>query len=208
MHDSKTLGYGQSQRPSGSWWSRTSRRTKIIISAVLAAVILALGLGLGLGLAQRGGKDLDSEEPQSTNLPTGNGTGLGGEVWQPAVKSTWQIILIRPLNLNASSTSVIPDVDVFDIDLFDNPKDTFDALRRLGKKSICYFSAGSYEPSRPDSRDFQSSDYGSELDGWPGERWLNIKSSNVRNIMSKRIELAAEKGCDAIDPDNMDAYVN
>jgi hypothetical protein len=46
------------------------------------------------------------------------------------------------------------------------------------------------------------------LDGWPGEVWVNISSTNVRNIMSKRLELASHKGCDAVDPDNMDGYVS
>lgn len=93
-----------------------------------------------------------------------------------------------------------PEVEAFDIDLFDNPKETFDALKRLGKKSICYFSAGSYEPGRPDSAQFVSTDKGLGLEGWPGEQWLNLRSANVRSIMTKRIELAASKGCDAIDP--------
>jgi hypothetical protein len=124
----------------------------------------------------------------------------GGNFWQPPVKSSWQIILNHVLDVNALSTSVAPDVDVFDIDLFDNPKETFDALKRLGKKSICYFSAGSYEPNRPDSGDFLADDKGLELDGWPGEFWLKLDNTNVRQIMTKRIELAAAKGCDAIDP--------
>ena len=41
-----------------------------------------------------------------------------------------------------------------------------------------------------------------------GEKWLDLNSENVRRIMSKRIELAAEKGFDAIDPDNIDGYVS
>lgn len=73
---------------------------------------------------------------------------------------------------------------------------------------ICYFSAGSYESNRPDSGNFTASDKGKELDGWPGEYWLNTKSSNVRSIMSARIALAESKGCDGVDPDNIDAYDN
>ena len=46
---------------------------------------------------------------------------------------------------------------------------------------------------------------------WAGEKWLNIKNSNpsspdlpnVWKITRQRIKLASEKGCDAIDPDNM-----
>lgn len=73
---------------------------------------------------------------------------------------------------------------------------------------ICYFSAGSYEPNQPDSSQSTASGKGKELDGWPGEYWLDTKSANVRNIMSAHLELAASKGCDGVDPDNVDGYDN
>ncbi|KAK4941391.1 hypothetical protein LTR10_018660 [Elasticomyces elasticus] len=81
-------------------------------------------------------------------------------------------------------------------------------MQKKSSKVICYFSAGSYEPNRPDSSKFHKSDLGSELDGWPGEYWLNISSQNVRNIMLDRIKLAEQKGCDGIDPDSVDGYAN
>ncbi len=71
---------------------------------------------------------------------------------------------------------------------------------------MCYFSAGSYEDWRPDAGDFNSADLGNTLDGWPDERWLDIRSTNVRNIMAARLDLAAQKGCDAVEPDNVDGY--
>lgn len=73
---------------------------------------------------------------------------------------------------------------------------------------LCYFSAGSYEPDRPDSNNFKSSDMGKELSGWPQEKWLDLNSNNVRDIMSKRLQLAAQNGCDGVDPDNTDGYVS
>lgn len=91
--------------------------------------------------------------------------------------------------------------------MFTNSKDTIAHLHALGKRVVCYFSAGSYEPNRPDSSQFQSSDLGGELSGWPGEHWLKLSSSSVRNIMANRIAYAYDKGCDAIDPDNVDGYV-
>lgn len=124
------------------------------------------------------------------------------------MNSTWQIVLSDPIKLNENSTFISPDVEVFDIDLFENPKSTIDALHKFGKKVIAYFSAGSYEPGRPDSNEFKASDLGKTMDGWPGEKWLDLKSQNVRSIMSRRIELAAQKGFDGIDPDNVDAYVS
>jgi len=130
------------------------------------------------------------------------------QLWRPAVNSSWQIVLAEPIKIDENTKSVTPDVEVFDIDLFENPKSTVDALHRLGKRAIAYFSAGSYEPGRPDSKEFQSKDLGKGLDGWPKEKWVDLRSENVRRIMSRRIELAAEKGFDGIDPDNVDGYVS
>jgi hypothetical protein len=130
-------------------------------------------------------------------------------VWQPAVGTSWQIVLDSAIKLSPNATAVVPSTAaVFDIDMFDNSAATVAALHQLGKKVICYFSAGSYEPGRPDSGAFnKTADLGKELDGWPGEYWLRLNSTNVRNIMAKRIAYAQQMGCDAVDPDNVDGYV-
>jgi hypothetical protein len=117
-------------------------------------------------------------------------------------------VLKSPLKFGRDSEepSIQPDVDVYDIDVFDNSAETIAKLHRLGKKVIGYFSAGTYEKWRPDSRQFGKADLGKPMDDWD-ERWVDVRSGNVRAIMAKRIQLAAEKGCDAIDPDNVDGYV-
>ncbi|PSK54150.1 Vacuolar transporter chaperone 1 [Elsinoe australis] len=127
------------------------------------------------------------------------------ELWQPAAGTTWQIVLNQKCD---AETAMSIDAQAYDLDLFETEVTAIQALHAAGKKVICYFSAGSYEPSRPDSSQFQSGDLGSVMDGWPDEKWLNTKTQNVRNIMSARIALAAQKGCDAIDPDNVDGYGN
>ncbi|KAF2089034.1 glycoside hydrolase family 114 protein [Saccharata proteae CBS 121410] len=192
-----------------SWWARQSllRKTLFILILVVLIIALALGLGLGLGLGGNGGGG-GGEEPSPTTSPTAPPTPPGNGTWQPAVNSTWQIILQNPVHVTAANTSLTPDVDVWDIDMFSNTNTTISALHDLGKKVICYFSAGSSEDWRPDFDQFQPDDMGHDLDGWPGERWLDLNSQNVRNIMTKRIQLAAQKGCDAIDPDNIDGYDN
>jgi endo-alpha-1,4-polygalactosaminidase (GH114 family) len=125
-----------------------------------------------------------------------------GATWRPLAGATWQIVLDNPLD----STSF--DASVYDIDMFDNTASTIDSLHSLGRKVICYFSAGSYENWRSDASEFTKSDYGSGLDGWPGEYWLDTNSDNVRRIMTARLQLAQSKGCDGVDPDNVDAYNN
>ncbi|EGY21305.1 hypothetical protein VD0002_g7944 [Verticillium dahliae] len=141
-------------------------------------------------------------------LPVEERAAAAKKPWVPAIGTTWQIVLNAPLKIDPKKPVVTPDVAVYDIDLFDNTAETIAALHKLNKKVICYFSAGTYEEWRPDAKKFAKADFGKPMDDWPGERWLQIKNTNVRNIMAQRIKLAAEKGCDAIDPDNVDGYSN
>jgi hypothetical protein len=98
---------------------------------------------------------------------------------------------------------MVPDADIFDVDLFRTETKTIEHMKRLNKTVVCYFSGGTYEPSRPDSNQFAFSDKGSRLRQWPSEMWVQTKSTKVRQIMTNRIQLAHQKGCDAIDPDNI-----
>lgn len=175
------------------------------IAVVLLVLAVSLGLGLGLTLGRDNGEDASEESPTTTisPLPSPNIT----LPWMPHVNATWQIILSHPPTISSEDTFTIPDVDIFDIDLFDTPVETIKRLHDLGKKVICYFSAGSYEMWRPDASEFEAADLGKELDGWPGEKWLKLSSKNVQRIMKNRLEMAKQKGCDGVDPDNVDGYV-
>ncbi|KAF2423564.1 hypothetical protein EJ08DRAFT_558083, partial [Tothia fuscella] len=124
-------------------------------------------------------------------------------VWQPAVGTPYQMILTGAIDSTQLPITPI-QAPIFDVDLFYTNASSIDALHTQGKKVICYFSAGSSEDWRPDYNNFTSKDKGPCLTGWAGERYLDIRSANVISIMKKRVALAAEKGCDGIDPDNMD----
>ncbi|KAI1507994.1 Glyco-hydro-114 domain containing protein [Pyrenophora tritici-repentis] len=100
------------------------------------------------------------------------------------------------------------DAPVWDVDLFDTPVTTISALKKAGKTVICYFSAGTAENWRDDYGGFAAADLGKVLPEWSNEKWVKTGSQGIRNIMAKRIKLAADKGCDAIDPDNTDGYQN
>lgn len=121
--------------------------------------------------------------------------------YRPDTSTTWQWQLTGTVNETY-------DVDLYDIDLFDSSTDLITRLKNSGKKVICYFSAGSYENWRDDAGDFLDTELGNNLDGWAGEKWLDIRSNNVHSIMEKRLALAADKGCDGVEPDNMDGYTN
>ncbi len=101
----------------------------------------------------------------------------------------------------------------YDIDGFDNAVAEVVALHALGKKVVCYMDAGSYEPGRPDSAQFPAALLGSDVAGWPGEKWLDIRPggphyAELQTIMSARFALCRQKGFDAVEPDNLDSYQN
>lgn len=113
--------------------------------------------------------------------------------------ATWFLQLQGSHNLNQP-------VQLYELDLFDASSSDISTLRGNNIIVVCYFSAGSYEDWRSDISSFHSNDLGTALAGWPGEYWLDIRSTNVRNIMKNRIQLAKSKGCDAVDPDNVDGF--
>lgn len=117
----------------------------------------------------------------------------------------WQIILGGVPDV---SKAPLPPTDavVWDVDLFDNDAASIKTLKATGDIVICYFSAGTVEDWRDDVKDFPGADVGKVLPEWPNEKWIRTGSSKVRDIMAKRIKIAGDKGCDAIDPDNVGTY--
>ncbi|MBK6327564.1 MAG: endo alpha-1,4 polygalactosaminidase [Chloroflexi bacterium] len=123
-------------------------------------------------------------------------------VWRPAPGTSWQWQLTGDID-----TSL--DVAMYDIDLFDAPQAVIEELKADGRIVICYFSAGSYEEWRDDAGDFPAEALGETLDGWPDERWLDIRNrAAIEPIMARRLDTAVQKGCDGVEPDNVTAYAN
>lgn len=125
--------------------------------------------------------------------------------FKPTPGTTWNIELSVVPNASAADD---PAYSVWDYDLFDAPNSTIKAFKSKGKSVICYFSAGSWENWRPDAGEFPAAAKGKALSGWPGEKWLDTRNQKVRDIMAARMKLAKSKGCDAVDPDNVDGYAN
>ncbi len=123
------------------------------------------------------------------------------EWWAPAPGTTWQWQLSGDVD-----TSL--DVEAYDIDLFDTPDRALQSLRDDGRVVICYFSAGSHEDWRDDAGDFPDEALGEPLEGWAGERWLDVRDATVRALMEARLDHAVDRGCDAVEPDNVDGYAN
>ena len=123
-------------------------------------------------------------------------------VWMPPPGTTWQWQLTETIDTSF-------DVEMYDIDLFDVPKAVVDQLHADGRIVVCYFSAGSWEDWRPDADDFPAVVLGSPLDGFPDERWLDVRRLDILGpIMEARLDLAVAKGCDGVEPDNVDGFDN
>lgn len=123
-------------------------------------------------------------------------------IWRPQPGTTWQWQLSGTLDTSY-------DVQMYDLDLFDTPGPTIVALRAAGRAVVCYLSAGSWEDWRPDAGAYPPALLGNELDGWPGERWVDIRRLDLLGpILAARFDLAVEKGCTGVEPDNVDAYQN
>ena len=126
---------------------RCRRRT--VIARSLDVLIVG-----GLVLAACGGSDDD------------RGDEDGDEQVAPAVDAG--PIPARP-PLSVSSTwhwQLQGDLDTsVDVDLLESTADVIDDLRRDGCFMICYFSAGSYEPWRPDADGYAQADLGEVLAG-------------------------------------------
>lgn len=139
--------------------------------------------------------------PAPAPAPTPAPAPAPGNWWKPTADLTWQWQLSGTLNTSYNAA-------VYDLDLVDTSAVTIAQLKAAGRRVVCYFSAGSSEDWRPDYARFTAADKGLALDGWAGEKWLDIRSANVRAIMVARLDLARAKGCDGVEPDNVDGYTN
>lgn len=149
-----------------------------------AAGAIAAGTGGSTSDAGMGGQGLEG--------------GSGPEYWKPSPGLTWQWQL-------SEDVSDILDVDVYDID-WESSASTVAALHAKNIHVICYVSVGSWEDYRPDADQFPDAVVGNDYDGWPGEKYLDIRSDEVRTLMLARFDACRSKGFDAIEPDNMDVF--
>ena len=140
--------------------------------------------------------ELNLPDPAPIKAPT-----VDGNIWSPSPGTSWQWQL-------TGSIDTTLDVQMYDVDLFDAPQSVIDSLKTRNVAVICYFSAGSYENWRTDASAFPASVLGSN-NGWVGEKWLDIRAlDELAPVMLARLDLAVSKGCDGVEPDNVDGYAN
>ncbi len=155
----------------------------------------------------------------------------GTSCWHPALASRWQYQLqgvaayasTGGINVNISSVpftggaAVRPSV--FDIDLYVDPaiagnNTTFNtaavnAIHANGAKAICYVSAGTFEPWRPDVASYPESIKGRAVGGFKDEKWVDIRQTSILlPIMNARVAKCKQAGFDGVEWDTVDGYTN
>lgn len=122
--------------------------------------------------------------------------------WHPTVGLTWQ----WQIGNTDIDTSIA--ADVYDIDLYVD-QSIIDELHARGRRVICYINVGSWEDWRPDRDQFPAEVLGHDYEGWPGERWLDIRQiDKLAPILRARLDLCKTKGFDGVEPDNMEVHTN
>ena len=121
--------------------------------------------------------------------------------WIPSLSDSFQWQLSDyPIDLSIA-------MDIYDIDLFEAPQNVIEFLHEAGKNVICYINVGAWERYRPDAGEFPAEVIGKQYQEWPGERWLDIGNYEIfSGLISARFDLAASKGCDGIEPDNINGF--
>ncbi len=126
---------------------------------------------------------------------------VAGAWWHPPQHLTWY------WQLQGTVANTVP-VAAYDIDGFETEAGEVAALHASGKHVICYIDVGTAERFRPDYGSFPPAVLG-RSNGWPGERWLDIRQLSVLEpIMEARLQMCREKGFDAVEPDNIEAFSN
>lgn len=123
--------------------------------------------------------------------------------WTPPLEVSWQWQLKAP-----PAASDLLGVDMYDVDGFEASRRLVGAMHDRRIRAVCYVSAGSWEQWRPDADRFPDEVLG-RSNGWPGERWLDVRRLDVLGpIMRRRIAMCSRKGFDGIEFDNVDGFQN
>lgn len=122
--------------------------------------------------------------------------------WSPTTADRLHIQFSGPLHVPSWATFV-------EIDGSEASARTVRSLHARGLHVACYVDAGSAEKFRPDYVNFPASVLGKPMQGWPDERWLDVrKIALLSPIITARVDQCERKEFDAIEFDNVDGWTN
>jgi hypothetical protein len=150
-------------------------------------------------------------------LVTGAAPATSATRWKPKPGLRWQYQLQGNVNVGicvppwVGGPCVHPDV--FDVDLYAGNGTSLNtaAVKQIHARhahAVCYVDAGTWENWRPDAARYPKQLLG-KGNGWPGERWLDIRATKaLLPIIDARVAKCEKAGFDAVDFDNVDGYAN
>lgn len=147
-------------------------------------------------------KPEEQKKPETTPVATNPAPTPTPERWQwqaPAPNAKFQIMDEDEGNY---AKQLRPDTKVVNVELFGTDAKQNAELNAKGVYVVCYYSL-SYEPWRPDAKDFPKAAIGKKMKGW-NEYWPNLYNDDFHKFMDKRDNLAKSIGCNAVENDNMD----
>ncbi|MBU1119104.1 endo alpha-1,4 polygalactosaminidase [Patescibacteria group bacterium] len=166
---------------------------KIVLKALIMVILILNGC-----ISPLDTNTTTTPKEETSTIDTNNDDSW----YRPKQGTTWQWQLSGTINTDYT-------VDLYDIDLSETPQTVIDELHSRDINVICYFSAGSVENYREDAKDFPDEVIGKPLENWPDEKWLDISHYALfADSIKKRLDLAMQKGCDGVEPDNSDGYQN
>ena len=181
-----------------------TKKNLYLISTFITLLLVIFGAAPTNAFLSKTGDIVEKSQPVKIALPIiPNNYVPSSDWWRPPPNAAWQWQLSdQPIDMSF-------DVDMYDIDMFENNAGVVANLHERGHKVFCYISAGSWEDWRPDKHLFPEEVIGSKYEGWPDEKWLDIRRIDLlAPIMRARLDQCKSKGFDGVEPDNIDGYTN
>ncbi len=195
------------------------RRGAVVVVVVVAAALVAAGIAAAVRAASptptRSGPTASatpapsatptpSAAPDPTAVPTAAPLGVAWTPLAPGTAWQWQI------DGEAIDETVLDGVvgpRMYDVDAEATDAATIRRLQDAGIVVVCYVETGAWESYRADAAAFPEEVLGAGVDGYPEERWLDVRRLDVLlPLMTARLDAAAAKGCDGVEPDLDDGY--
>ena len=136
--------------------------------------------------------------------------------WSPRGKLEWSIdyatdLAKTRLKLQAPEAFVVP-LSTIEQAATEKKASAISSLKcGRNKKLVCYTNCGAYEAGHWNEAllaPVRHKMLGRSMDGYPDERWLNIKELGImRELIRDKFAKAAAQGCDAVLCDNTEAWI-
>jgi len=126
-----------------------------------------------------------------------------GDWYRPALKTKWSW-------QNEGNIEIIDNVSMYVVDLFTIEGSDITAIHDGGHKVMCVFHSAqvniSDDNSDPDQEKYDVDVRQNYTDDTNTSKWLDISQGSVRDNLTKRIDIAQEKGCDGVVPTDTYMY--